>query len=152
MKFEVVQCLVTLTQNGKSNLTQVVKAGPGAIRVTEIPILRFSNDIGDDDGLCCIADAKVVGEVEDSRVNELDRLRERYGRKVVDLVYPGAAPGMPKTLHDCDLPTSAIGKPATGDTSDAEAKKALRAELKAAGIKVPAGNLSLSDLEVLLEG
>lgn len=105
MQFDLIQCTVRLNEDGNFGSTEVVKAGPGAVRASEIPILRFLHDVegGFDQGTCCIASARVVGQVEGRKSDEMDRLAAIYGTKVVSAVYPGGR-GVPETMRDCDLP------------------------------------------------
>lgn len=109
MQIEKVQCLVRVTQNGQTNLTQIVLAGPDAIPVTEIPILRMINDInegGEDD--CCVTDVVTMGTIETSKGNEIARLKRKYGQ-IVDTCYPGGR-ALPYRLIDCELPDHALKK------------------------------------------
>ena len=112
MQFERVQCLVRVLQNNNPDMLAVSKSGPDAISVTEIPILRALNDIqggGAED--CSVTQVKVVGSYETSNANEVMRLAEKYGRDVVQMMYPGGRQ-LPKTLKDCELPASAMAKKA----------------------------------------
>jgi len=149
MIVERIQCLIRLNQDGKTDLTQVVKAGPSAVLATEIPLLRMRHDVAD--GLleeeCCISLAKVVGEVEISKVAEFERLKNRYG-ETVSTVYPQGRM-MPLTLADCELPNGCHG-PVEKKATKAHTAKGLRAQLKEAGVTVPAGNLSVDDLMALI--
>lgn len=113
MQIEKVQCLVRVTQNGQTNLTQIVLAGPDAIPVTEIPILRMINDInegGEDD--CCVTDVVGQGFIDTSKGNEIARLKQKYGQ-IVDTCYPGGR-GLPILLIDCELPDHALKKVKAG--------------------------------------
>lgn len=110
MKIQKVQCLIRVLQGGSVGSLVVPRSGPDAVPVTEIPILRMSNDIdggGDED--CCISKAMVVGDYEASTKSEFDRLCSKYGAKRVNAVYPGRR-GMPKSIEDCELPDTAIAK------------------------------------------
>lgn len=111
MDIAKVECSVRLIQNGNTGLLTVSKAGPGAILVTEIPLLRRINDIeegGADD--CAVSDVRQVDVVKDvSRGAEIERLTSLYGRALVDQIYPGGR-GLPSTVEDCELPDEAMGK------------------------------------------
>lgn len=122
MQFEKVQCLVRVLQDGNPGILSVMKSGPGAVSVTEIPILRAMNDIeggGEDD--CSISQAEVVGEYESSGANELNRLRRMYGNKWVNMLYPGGRM-LPKTLADCELPHTSLAKRGTKARAKIEAE------------------------------
>jgi len=114
MQIAKVNCLLRLNQKGNVNLMSVVKCGPSAILVTEIPILRRLNDVsegGGDD--CCLSDVKQVGVVETTGNQEIARLKGIYGSRegnVVDAIYPGGL-GLPKTIEDCELPATAMARP-----------------------------------------
>lgn len=130
MQFQVVQCLVRLNQNGNPNLTEIVKSGPDAIPVTEIPILRLINDVaegGDDEG-CCINQALVVRDMDSTKANEIKRLKQKYGPSLVDVCYPGGR-GMPIHLIDCELPESCLAphKPYGEDLERIEREAAAKA-------------------------
>lgn len=110
MEIAKVECLLRVTQKGDINNLSVPKVGPDALMVTEIPILRIINDIdegGEDD--CCVSDVRMVDMVETKARAEVDRLKAKYGSGVVDHIYPGGR-GLPKTLEDCELPSSALAK------------------------------------------
>ncbi|MDG3089229.1 hypothetical protein P7F88_25535 [Vibrio hannami] len=80
MKIDLIQCTVKILQDGGHGATEVVKAGPGALRATEIPIIRAINDVSEGGAdLCCIANAVVVGQVDVNSTVEIDRLRSVYG-------------------------------------------------------------------------
>lgn len=110
MKIAVVECLLRVVQKGDVNNLSVPKAGPDALLVTEIPVLRVINDIeegGAED--CCISEV-VQTRIEDvTKSDELNRLREKYGEKLIQFVYPGGR-GFPTTVEECELPSSAMAK------------------------------------------
>lgn len=126
MEIERVQCLVRLNdQDGKPSLTTIVKAGPDAVPVTEIPILRTINDIGD--GLieeeCAISMARVVGTYKTTKAEEFERLKAKYGNDIVNANYPQGRM-MPTTLADCELPPGCVIKA----PKKAAATKSVKAE------------------------
>jgi hypothetical protein len=110
MEIAKVECLLRITQKGDINNLSVPKFGPDAVLVSEIPILRIINDIdegGEDD--CCVSEVRMVSMEETTARAEIDRLKTKYGQGVVNHVYPGGR-GLPKTLEDCELPSSALAK------------------------------------------
>lgn len=110
MKIAKIECLLRVSQNGNINILQIPKAGPDALMVTEIPILRMINDIqegGDSD--CCISDVRQVDVVEADRNSEIERLKGKYGDRIVNTLYPGGR-GLPSTVEDCELPPDAMPK------------------------------------------
>lgn len=157
MKIERIQCLVRLNQKDRTDLTQIVMAGPSALPATEIPLLREKHDVAD--GLveeeCCISMAKVVGEFETTKQQEFERLKLKYGEELVRRMYPQGRM-MPATLEEVDLPPGcALPVPRKSrkksevieeDPSLAE----MRAILEDNGVKVPKGNLSREDLETIM--
>lgn len=128
---QIVTCNVHI--GGDRNYV-VPKTG---VTVAEVEILRVLH--GED------AVTDIMPTKQDSRKHkdELDRLRQRYKRKlpgpdtkgtknIVDVVYPGPRPNLPATLKDIgvDYPTQAKAKkrsPAK-EAADAEAKKQAEAE------------------------
>lgn len=111
MKYAVVECLLRLNQGGNPNLIEVSKTGPDALCVTEIPILRQINDVADGGAEdCCISDVRQVRTKEISRNLELERLRDKYGSDIVNMIYPGGR-GLPVDLSDLELPEEAMGAP-----------------------------------------
>lgn len=158
MEIERIQCLVRLNQKGKTELATVVKAGPDAVPATEIPILRTFHDVGD--GMiqeeCSISAARVVGSFETTKAQEFERLKLKYGEAVVKGIYPQGRM-MPSTLDDCDLPPGcrseapAPKKEAKQEPKSSDRVKELRKLLDTNGVKVPSGNLSVEDLEALIE-
>lgn len=111
MQIAKVECLLRLSQNGNINLLSVPKFGPDAILVTEIPLLRMINDIeeggGDED--CCVSEVTVIDMVETTRAAEIERLKAKYGTKLMAAVYPGGR-GLPTNLEQCEIPSSAMAK------------------------------------------
>ena len=152
MEVERIQCTVKTNQNGNTNLSEVVKAGPDALVVTEIPLLRRQHEdphADPEDGafLCCINNAKVVGAVKiTDRKQHKDWLIRKYGAQLVEAEYPGSIPrNFPKSLDDCDIPRSnVIATPKEG-TKDWYVEK-----LTAAGTDFPSG-ASVKDLKALYE-
>lgn len=110
MKIAKIQCLLRVNQDGNPNILHLPKAGPDAILVTEVPILRMINDIaegGAED--CCIARVQQVDIVDVDRMQEVERLKAKYGDARVNACYPGGR-GLPETIADCELPSSAMAK------------------------------------------
>lgn len=150
MEIELVQCLIRLNQNGHYNLTQIVRAGPGAVPVTEIPILRMKHDMGDGmtEEECSINRAQVVGSYETTKAQEFERLRLKYGEKDVAAQYPQGRM-MPSTLADCELPKGSVI--AVKRKPKGPSLKEMRDKLVAAGVTVPDGNLTKEDYEAMAE-
>lgn len=170
MKLETIQCTVRINVEGKFGMTEIVCAGPDALSATEIPLLRMRHDVAN--GLvkdeCSIHNAVVVGETETDKATEFQRLIEKYGDQLVKAAYPQGR-GMPLTLADCELPDGCFApkraapkKPAPEVVEDiqvdtrspqeiAAAKKAVRAALNEAGVEIPPGNLTESDLLALAD-
>lgn len=152
MEIERIQCTVRLFQNGKTELTTVVKAGPDALAATEIPIMRLDNDVADGLSLaeCCIREAQVVGTFETTQAAEFERLKLKYGEKRVRAVYPQARL-MPKTLAECDLPDGCARPVKREKKPDTKSEmKRLKKMLEDAGVTdLPLGDLSLDDLQAL---
>lgn len=109
MEIAKVDCLLRLSQNGNINLLTVPKCGPDALLVTEIPILRMINDIeeggGEED--CCVSDVAQVDVVKTSKSQEIERLKAKYGARLVDAAYP-AGRGLPLTVEDTEIPPTAF--------------------------------------------
>lgn len=99
MKIEKVNCLVTLDNEGKETIiTQVPKAGPSAISVTEIPLIQAQN------GPNSVTRVHSAGFFETGKSEELSRLAEIYPEAIMKVIYPGAHAPLPKTIADLDLP------------------------------------------------
>ena len=170
MEIDKIQCLVTLAAEGTPGMTQVVMAGPSALSAPEVVLMRAKNDVED---ICCISDAIVVDTVETSFAHERERLSEKYGRSIVHTIFP-AAHLMPKTLMQLDLPPEAVcdiidaveieaeppvvAKPAASTAKPKEApavvaarKRELKAQLEAAGVKLPKGKHTEDDLKAMVE-
>lgn len=164
MEIEKVQCLVRLNdQDGKPSLTTIVKAGPDAVPVTEIPILRMVHDIGD--GLieeeCAISMARVVGTYKTTKAQEFERLKAKYGNDLVNSNYPQGRM-MPTSLSDCELPPGCVIAPPKKSSKSVkapvqeepelspedEAKLVLSDMLIAAGVEIK-GDPSVEELEAL---
>lgn len=110
MEIDVVQCLVRVNQDGNTGILSVAKAGPDALPITEIPILRTLHEIsegGEED--CCITEVIHVGSITTTRANEIERLKLKYKSPVVDHNYPGGR-AMPSKLEDCEIPASSYAK------------------------------------------
>jgi hypothetical protein len=109
MKLDLIECTVRLNYDGNPNLTEVVKAGPGALRATDIPVLRAIHDLGSDagDADCCIFGARVIGSIEVTQGDEMERLRATYPKEVLAYTYPGGR-GLPQKLRDLELPEDRI--------------------------------------------
>lgn len=147
MKFDVVECLITLNQKNNTNLMQIMLTGPDAVRVTEIPILQYLNETpqDDDSGVhlpCCISRAKTVRQEDATSQDEVMRLSMKYGSAVFKAVYGQARPAFPKTLDDVELPAEAFAEKPKRQITIAQARK----ELTEMGIDIPKGKLSLDDL------
>lgn len=162
MQIELVQCLVKLKLNDRNDMMQIVKAGPDAVPATEIPILRAKHDIAS--GMvqeeCAISDAQVVGTVETTKAQEMERLILKYGKRIVDQMYPQGRL-MPMTLAECDLPpgcavsvkpkkAKAKAKDEPVDSPDFDREFWIN-ELREAGTKIPEGNLSEADIWALVD-
>ena len=156
MRLDLVQCLVQIPDGGGAGFTQALKAGPGAITPPEMTIMQvLHNTDAEGPARECLSRCRVVGHIETDAYTERDRLVKLYNPKVVGFAFPPSAP-MPKTLADLNLPEECLDP--QGDVveetegKEAEAKptaKQLRAGLKAMGINVPAGNVSVADLTAL---
>ena len=110
--YQTVKALVKVRQGQSMDLLEVVCAGPSALTVAELPVLRMINDIDGLDeegegGVCCLSNVEVVGEVERSAGQEVARLKAKYGPKFVDACYPGGR-GTPKALAESEIPDSAL--------------------------------------------
>lgn len=111
MEIAKVSCLLRIMQKGDINNLIVPKAGPDALLVSEIPILRMINDIeeGGAEDDCCVSEVAQVDVVETTRGAEIDRLKEKYGEGLVNMAYPGGR-GLPLTVEDCEIPPTAHAK------------------------------------------
>lgn len=99
MKIEKVNCLVSLDNDGKETIiTQVPKAGPSAVSVTEIPLMQAQN------GPNSVTRVHSAGFFETGKSEELSRLAEVYPEEIMNRIYPGAHAPIPKTIADLDLP------------------------------------------------
>lgn len=110
MKMAVIKCLLRVNQDGNPNILHLPKAGPDALPVSEVPILRMINDVaegGAED--CCITNVQQVNVLDVDRMPEIERLKSKYGPALVDACYPGGR-GLPSTVEDCELPSSSIAK------------------------------------------
>lgn len=118
MKIDLIECTVRITYDGHPNLTEIVKAGASAVPASEIPLLRALHDTGMGDvSDCCIGHARKVGEFETTKANEIERIRTKFKKGLVDMIYP-AGRGMAATLEDCELPSEALAKRSTKKPSD----------------------------------
>ena len=139
MDFDRLQCSIRLSAPENEVGTTVVKAGPGAISVTEVPILMALHGPG------CFQSVKVVGTFESTKKAELDRLRQVYHAEVILHCYPGHNPThVPTKITDVDFPGDVIER----------TKNKTRAEMIAdlAGLGVDAKkNSSAAELEKMLE-
>lgn len=161
MEIDMVQCTVKLMQKDNNNLTTIVKAGPSACSPAEMVLLRMEHDApGMADDSCCIGDAVVVGTRETSKQAEYERLvKLGFKSAKIEMAFPGGR-GFPTTLAQVDLPAISLGaalrKEKVVDAKDAKpavvpSKASLRAAIQAAGIELPAGNLSEADLRAIAE-
>ena len=99
MKIEKVNCLVSLDNDGKETIiTQVPKAGPSAVSVTEIPLMQAQN------GPNSVTRVHSAGFFEAEKRDELSRLAEIYPEAIMKVIYPGQNAPLPKTIADLDLP------------------------------------------------
>lgn len=99
MQIEKVNCLVSLDNNGLDAInSQIVKSGPSAISVTEIPLIQMQN------GPDSVTRVHSAGFFESGKREELSRLNEVYPKKFMSIVYPGLNAPIPKTIADVDLP------------------------------------------------
>lgn len=160
MQIERVQCLVRLNLNGKTDLMQVVKAGPDAVPASEIPLIRAKHDVASGMTVdeCAVTRAEVVGVLETTKAEEFERLMIKYGKKFVESMYPQGRL-MPLTLADCELPPGCVvaGKKKKGGKAKVEEpvnpefdRDFWLEELKGAGVKIPEGSLSEDDIWALV--
>ncbi|WP_288927284.1 hypothetical protein [uncultured Maritimibacter sp.] len=141
MKFDLIQCVVRVPHEGAYGGSEVVKTGPQAITPAEGVILGAMFDVDPSDP--CIVQAQVIGSVERTKGEELERLAGIYGRARVMDIYKSAAL-MPAKLADLELPEDHLSK-----SKVKTAKAMLREELESMGVDIPKGNLSEADLEAL---
>lgn len=112
MKIQTVECTVRVAQKGNPNILEIVRTGPDALRVTEIPLIRHINEVseGGEDAECAVRWVKVIGEEDVTVRDELARLRGIYGPDLVNTFYPGGS-AMSGLLKDMHLPAEALAKP-----------------------------------------
>ncbi len=118
MKVDLIECTVRLNLDGNPNLAEIVRAGKNAARATEIPVLRAMHDLGmGDESDCSIFNARVIGQAETTRAQEIAFLKSKYKQKYLDLVYPGGR-GLPEKLEHCELPAANLAKRGQQPKSD----------------------------------
>lgn len=112
MKIDVIECTVKIMQNDDPGLLQIVKAGVGAIPVTEAAILMMRNS--PDPHLAetnALGHVRLVGQIETNRGAELERLTRLYGKNDVNTAFPGGR-AMPERVEDLLLPEGCLAKDA----------------------------------------
>lgn len=161
MNFDLIQCSVRLYDktSGTHGNTEIIKAGPQALTPPELLIIRSMHDVEDgiDEGTCSITRAIVVDQVERSKTDEFERLCSTFGPNRVRALFPGGR-NMPSTLAACEMPPGCLGPVRAKKQPEnivqldkspravAARKKQYRKALDDAGVTVPAGNLSESEL------
>lgn len=161
MNFDLIQCSVRLYDktSGTHGNTEIVKAGPAALTPPELLIIRSLHDVEDgmEEGTCSIMNAVVVDQVDRQKTDEFERLCSIFGAPRVRALFPGGR-NMPTTLSACELPPGCLGKPRKAKEPEnvvkldkspravAARKKQYRKVLNDAGVIIPAGNLSETEL------
>lgn len=111
MKLDIIQCNVVINHGeGNVGMSEIPLAGVSAITVPEALILMTKHSIGDGPEGCALKRVIKVGEVEIDQFTLLGRLRETYGRNIVDTAFPTIR-HIPKTVADLDLPKECMGPP-----------------------------------------
>ena len=142
MRFDLIQCTVTLNEKGDTKLTTVVRAGPDALTPAEAFILMNLHPPAggsDDPQQFPIRDIQVVGHVDRDRAEELNRLRERYGVARVSAYLPTGMK-IPQSITDIDIPAECFAKVRDPDkpiTIPAMAKLDIATKLFEAGVMIP---------------
>lgn len=151
MKYDLIQMTVRLNINNSHTSTEIIKSGPQAVTAAEALLLHVRHSLGENPEAVAIRNAVKVGEVEMSKSQLLESLRERYGAKLVDETFQRGR-HLPSTLADLELPEECLGKPRVIEAAPAafEGKAEKREALVAAGIDLPKGNISESDLDALI--
>lgn len=159
MKMDLIQCTIRLNQEGHVGLMEVVKSGPDAITPAEAVILMRKHSIDDSEEGVCIFNARKVGEVDRAKMQEAERLALKYGGKIVADTFPRGGM-MPGDIEDLELPQSSLApepekvdEPVTQSEPSEEDKKReeLINKLTDAEVTIPGGNLSLDDLQALVD-
>lgn len=138
MQFDLIQCTVTLNEKGATNLTTVVKSGPDAITPPEALILmNLHPPTSEDESHATLKDVAVVGAVNRDKNEEMNRLREKYGARIVGALFPaGVRP--PQKVDDLDIPATSFAKvKAEPKTLSQAAKMDLATKLFEVSVMIP---------------
>lgn len=142
---DLIDCTVRLNCKGDLGKMEIVRTGPDALTPAECIVIQNIHDTGSGaDADRVIRNARVVGSVERSRPQEIERLTHIYGIARVRHLFP-ANHLLPMTLEDIELPGECVAPVARKRDTDAS----LRAEIEKAGGIVPDGKLSLDDLRAI---
>lgn len=142
-KYQLVTCKIVVNRKDGVELTSVVRQGVDAVTAPEIEVLSVIY------GADNIVPLSHAGWVERTAIEEIDRLRQKYGRtaaraQLIDNLFPGRSPRLPETCHDV---TPSGDVPAVDATLDS-----LKAEWKRRRLKPLKGEITAYRLRMILDG